>query len=115
MLRILAFVSAFSCLGSIHAQQFTKKQLSEDFEFFWSTINTDYCYFDKKATDWNRVKEIYSKELDTITSRKSFVFLLENMFRELYDHHASLSTNYPESQKLVPTGADLWVEYKNSK
>ncbi|MFL5738932.1 MAG: S41 family peptidase [Flavisolibacter sp.] len=115
MLRILAFVSAFSCLGSIYAQQFTKKQLSEDFEYFWSTINTDYCYFDKKATDWNRVKEIYANDLDTISTRKSFVFLLEKMFRELYDNHASLSTNYPESQKLVPTGTDVWAEYKNNK
>jgi carboxyl-terminal processing protease len=41
--------------------------------------------------------------------------LLEKVFYELYDHHASLNTNTPESQRLVPSGADLWAEYVNGK
>jgi carboxyl-terminal processing protease len=37
------------------------------------------------------------------------------MMYELYDHHASLSTNTQESQRLVPSGTDVWAEYKNGK
>jgi C-terminal processing protease CtpA/Prc len=97
------------------AQQITNKQYREDFDYFWSTIKTDYCYWDKKQTDWDKVKLIYSKQADTITTRYSFVMLLEHMFHELYDHHASLGTNTMGSSKLVPSGADIWAEYVNGK
>src|SRR5678809_1292472 len=96
-------------------QQITTEQFREDFNYFWNTIKSDYCYWDKKKTDWDAAKTIFPKELDTITTRKSFVMLLEKMFYELYDHHASLNTNTPESQRLVPSGADLWAEYVNDK
>jgi len=96
------------------SQQITTEQFSEDFYYFWNTIKTDYCYWDKKNTNWDTVKTIYSKGLDTITSKASFVALLEKMFYEIYDHHASLNTNTPESQRLVPSGADIWAEYVNN-
>ena len=96
-------------------QQRTTEQFLEDFNYFCNTIKIDYCYWDKKKTDWNVVKTIYEKELDTIQSKKSFVVLLEKMFYELYDHHASLNTNTPASQRLVPSGADVWAEYENDK
>ena len=96
-------------------QQITTEQFREDFNYFWNTIKSDYCYWDKKKTDWDAAKTIFAKELDTITTRKSFVMLLEKMFYELYDHHASLNTNTPESQRLVPSGADIWAEYINNK
>jgi C-terminal processing protease CtpA/Prc len=97
------------------AQWLTTKQVHEDFDYFWSSIQADYCYFDKKKIDWQEVKNIYQPQLDTITGRNSFVLLLEKLFRELYDNHASLGTNTQESQRLVPTGADLWVEYLGGK
>ncbi|MFN2439964.1 MAG: hypothetical protein ABR503_12245, partial [Chitinophagaceae bacterium] len=89
----------------------TKAQYAEDFNFFWNTIKTDYCYWDKKSTNWEKVKQVYSPLIDTITSRRSFVLLLEKVFYELYDHHASLNTNTQESQRLVPSGTDIWADY----
>ena len=97
------------------AQQVTQRQYKEDFDYFWNTINDNYCYWDKKQTDWEKVKNIYQPFADTLTSRKSFVSLLEKVFYEIYDHHASLNTNNPESQRLVPSGADIWAEYINNK
>jgi carboxyl-terminal processing protease len=40
---------------------------------------------------------------------------LEQALNELYDHHASLNTNNPESRRLVPSGADIWAEYLDGK
>ena len=97
------------------AQTITHPQYRNDFNFFWTTIKTDYCYWYKKQTDWEKVKNIYSPLVDTITSKRSFVLLLEKVFYELYDHHASLSTNTRESQRLVPTHSDIWAEYINGK
>lgn len=97
------------------AQSLTHQQYKEDFEYFWNTIQTDYCYWDKTDIDWNKAKTLYAPIADTITTRYSFVMLLERMFHEIYDHHASLSTNTDESSKLVPSGTDIWAEFVQGK
>jgi C-terminal processing protease CtpA/Prc len=109
------FLILLSTTAVAQNKTFTPQQYKEDFEFFWKSINDDYCYFNKKQTDWIKAKEIYSKQLDTITSRTSFITCLEQMFYELYDHHCSLNTNTKTSQRLVPTGADVWAEFINGK
>jgi carboxyl-terminal processing protease len=91
------------------------EQYKEDFNFFWTSINNEYCYFAKKKTDWQKVKEIYSPMVDTITGRNRFVSILEKMLNEIYDHHAILNTNTDSSRRLVPSGTDLWAEYINGK
>ena len=112
-----SFLSIFFSILLLNgfSQQISTEQFKEDFNYFWNTIKTDYCYWDKKKSNWDSVKTIYSIDVDTITSKRSFVFLLEKMFYELYDHHASLNTNTPESPRLVPSGADVWAEYINHK
>jgi hypothetical protein len=87
----------------------------KDFEFFMSTIQEDYCYWDKKTTDWTKVRSKFAPIVDTISSTTSFILTLEKVFNEIYDHHASLSSNTALSQRLVPSGTDLWAEYVNGK
>ncbi|MGE5108077.1 MAG: S41 family peptidase [Sphingobacteriales bacterium] len=93
----------------------TAEQYKQDFDFFWTNINDEYCYFGKKQTDWQKVKEIYAPVADTITNRDQFVTLLEKALYEIYDHHAILNTNTNGSQRLVPSGADMWAEYIEGK
>ena len=93
----------------------TTEQYRQDFNYFWTTINDEYCYFDKKQTDWQKVKDIYSQVVDTTKNRDSFVTLLEKALYEIYDHHAILNTNTDSSQRLVPSGTDTWAEYINGK
>jgi carboxyl-terminal processing protease len=97
------------------AQNITTRQYQEDFEYFWTTIHDNYCYWNKKQTDWEKVKTIYKPLVDTITNKNSFIDVLEKVFYELYDHHASLNTNTAESERLVPSGTDIWAEYVNGK
>jgi C-terminal processing protease CtpA/Prc len=96
-------------------QKITTEQYKEDFNYFWTSINDEYCYFEKKQINWQRVKEIYSPAIDTITTRNQFVTVLEKAFNEIYDHHAVLNTNTDNSQRLVPSGTDIWAEYVNGK
>ncbi|HYJ39084.1 MAG TPA: S41 family peptidase, partial [Chitinophagaceae bacterium] len=109
---LLLFIASSLFLS---AQELTHQQYKEDFNFFWQTIKDNYGYWDKKQTDWQKVKEFYQPQVDTVSSRGSFVLLLEKVFNELYDHHASLNTNTRESQRLVPSGTDIWAEYINDK
>jgi C-terminal processing protease CtpA/Prc len=97
------------------AQSFTAKQYKEDFEFFWKTVNENYCYFDKKQSDWSRIKKFYTPQIDTVSSRQSFVATIEKVLYELYDHHCGLNTNNDLSRRLVPTSADMWAEYIDGK
>lgn len=110
---ILLIFFPFLAIAQNKPQSFN--QYKEDFNFFWNTLNEEYCYFNLKHTDWQKVKEIYSPMMDTITTREQFVTALEKVFNEIYDHHASLNTNNPQSQRLVPSGSDIWAEYIDGK
>lgn len=112
---LYAAVLALGMPVAAQTRSFTRDQYKEDFNFFWKSIDEDYCYFFKKQTDWNKVKAIYAPALDTITTRDQFVTLLENALGEIYDHHASLNTNTDLSERLVPSGTDMWAEYVHDR
>ena len=90
-------------------------KFKQDFDFFWQSIDGNYCYFDKKQTDWNKVKEVCTSIFDTISTRAQFVSELEKVLYEIYDDHASLNTNTNYSQRLVPSGTDVWAEFINGR
>jgi C-terminal processing protease CtpA/Prc len=114
MKNLLSCLFLFATINSI-GQGTSSKQYKEDFNYFCNTIETDYAYWNKIQTNWEKVKTYYSPYFDSVSSRNSFVLLLEKVFYELYDHHASLNTNTLQSQRLVPSGTDIWAEYVNGK
>jgi hypothetical protein len=63
------------CLIALHASAQTsyKEQCHQDLDFFWKTINDNYCYFEKKKIDWNSLKPAYDAQVDTVTGRPGFV------------------------------------------
>jgi carboxyl-terminal processing protease len=87
----------------------------EDFDVLWMQIGTSYAYFDKKTTDWKRVKVLYRPRLQDVATREDFIALLEQVMEELYDHHAHLNTNTASSPRLVPSGADVWPAWRKDK
>lgn len=100
----------------IHAQpDSVDNRYRKDFDFFWETVKQNYAYWDKKKTNWEKVKQHYTPAFDTITSTRNFILLLEKVFNEIYDHHASLSSNTQISQRLVPSGTDIWAEFIGNK
>jgi C-terminal processing protease CtpA/Prc len=117
--RHLAWLVLLSLLlpGPLHAQPtpLTPAQYQQDFDYFWTTVRDNYCYFDKKQTDWEKVRLLYAAQLPGITTRARFVRLLENALNELYDNHAALSTNLPDSRRLLPSGTDAWAEFQQGK
>lgn len=90
----------------------TRQQYESDFDYLWQNISDDYAYFDKKATDWKRVREIYRPRISSVKTNGDFVQFIEAVLEELYDFHTHLNTNTASSPRLVPSGADLWAEWK---
>jgi carboxyl-terminal processing protease len=78
-------------------------------------LRDNYVYFNKKETDWNRVRQLYRPMLAGVKNRSDFVTLLERVLDELYDNHTSLNTNLNSSPRLVPTGLDLWAQWSRGR
>src|SRR5437763_1937066 len=115
--RLLAtlFMACLFCASASAQQSFSQEQFTSDFDFLWSHLRDNYAYFDKKEIDWNKVRELYRPVLAGVKSRGDFVTLLERVLDELYDNHTSLNTNLKTSPRLVPTGLDLWAEWRGRR
>jgi C-terminal processing protease CtpA/Prc len=83
-----------------------------DFAQAVQLIADNYAYFDKKQTAWSTTTERYANDVARITTRAHLVVVLEQVLDELYDPHAQLNTNSPKSWRLVPSGTDLWAEWR---
>lgn len=108
---VIILLTCLSCTNVTAQQSLTSAQFTADFDTTWSGLRDNYAYFDKKETDWNKVRELYRPHLAAVKSRGDFVSLLERVLDELYDNHTSLNTNLKTSPRLVPTGLDLWAEW----
>jgi carboxyl-terminal processing protease len=93
----------------------TTDEFQQDFNVAVSRIGSMYAYFDSKATQWKDVPALYAADLRRVTNREAFVALLEHVLDELYDPHAQLTTNLESSPRLVPSGADLWAEWREGR
>ncbi|HEX8129213.1 MAG TPA: S41 family peptidase [Pyrinomonadaceae bacterium] len=96
-------------------ENLTPEQFTQDFDYLWSQLRDNYAYFDRKETDWNRVREVYRPRAAAIRSKREFVTLLERVFEELYDPHTHLKTNTNRSTRLIPTGLDVWAEWQDGR
>nr|WP_199162221.1 S41 family peptidase [Elizabethkingia sp. ASV34] len=103
--RILLFGFLFS-LNTIWSQ--TKYQ--KDFNEFWNDIDQNYAYLNEQQINWQKVKEIYCPKVAEINNTYAFVQFLEKVLNELHNGHSSLNTNLDISNKLVPSGQDIYVE-----
>lgn len=90
-------------------------EYAEDFLEFWNEVKNNYAYFDKKNTDWEKVKTFYLPAAENARDRNELITVFENALEELYDDHFSLNTNLKSSTRLVPSGLDIWAEWIEGK
>ena len=107
----IVLLGSLVALGAA-AQEPTHESFEEDFRYAWREIGSIYGYFDVKATRWSDVPRLYASDLARVRNKNEFIGLLERVLDELYDPHAHLTTNTPASPRLVPSGTDLWAEWR---
>lgn len=107
-------VGTFVSLGAVGAQP-TDRGFDHDFATAWQEVASTYAYFDVKATRWSDIPLLYRADLAKVRSRNDFIGLLERVLDELYDPHAQLTVNTAASPRLVPSGADLWAEWRDEQ
>jgi C-terminal processing protease CtpA/Prc len=113
--RFLLSLACIAFVASVPAADrvLTHEDFVQDFDYALSEVATTYSYFADKATAWGELRRLYADDLRKVESRREFVDLLEHVLDELYDAHAQLNTNSPASYRLVPSGTDLWAEWRN--
>ncbi|MEQ1553249.1 MAG: hypothetical protein ABL929_03665 [Ferruginibacter sp.] len=94
---------------------FGQTKYEKDFNEFWTVLNENYAYFQKQNINWAIVKEIYEPKSKLVTNNQEFIQLLETVLNELHNGHSTLNTNLKSSNKLIPTGLDIYVEKINNK
>ena len=102
-------------LLSAAGQSQAKDDFNQDFDTMWRTIASTYAYLDVKATSWSDVPRLYDRDLRRVTTREEFIGLLERVLDELYDPHTQLTVNTGTSPRLVPSGTDLWAEWRGGQ
>ena len=85
----------------------------QDFLEFWDDCNTHYAYFKEQGIDWAKVKEIYLPATDTIKSKYEFTCFMEQVINEFYNGHISLNQNYTTSNRILPSGSDVFAQKKD--
>jgi C-terminal processing protease CtpA/Prc len=93
----------------------TPEQFTQDFDHLWTQLRDGYAYFDRKETDWGRVREFYRPRAREVKTKREFVAFLERVLEELYDPHTHLKVNTAGSPRLVPTGLDVWAEWRDGR
>lgn len=106
---ILTFLILFSNLI------FGQNKYQKDFNEFWNDVNDNYAYLKEQNIDWKKVKEIYAPKTEKISTHSEFIQFLESVLNELYNGHSSLNTNLNSSNRLIPSGQDMFVEKINNK
>jgi carboxyl-terminal processing protease len=94
---------------------FSPQDYQADYSQLCAQIGETYAYFDSKAMRWGETCGLHQADLPQVRTREQFVTLLEQVVDELYDPHAQLNTNTPKSYRLVPSGTDLWAEWRDDR
>ncbi len=98
----------------LHAQP-AGETYRTDFATAWREVAATYAYFDLKATKWSEIPQLYAPDLARVSTRDEFIGLMEKVLDELYDPHAQLTVNTAASPRLVPSGTDLWAEWRGDR
>ncbi len=89
---------------------YAQSKYQKDFQEFWEDVNNNYAYLKEQQINWEQVKQIYEAKAAMIKSDDAFIAFLEELLNELYNGHSTLNTNLKSSNRIVPSGQDLYVE-----
>ena len=101
--------------GACRLDRRTALAQAADFDVLWRRIRDEYAYWDAKTTDWAAVRLRYRGQARNACDRNAFIMVLERTVESLYDSHAHLNVNLPSSTRLVPSGLDVWAEWRDGK
>src|ERR1043166_4311353 len=86
-----------------------------DADAAFGDVMKQYAYLTKKSVDWPLAQRQLQEEVGAAQTKGQFVSALEGLLDDLYDPHATLKVNTHHSPRLVPSGLDLWAEWRGGE
>lgn len=105
-------IGLFSLICSFVTAQ-TKYE--KDFLTFWNEVNDNYAYLDQQKINWLKVKDIYAPLVKQVSNQQAFIKFMEGVINECFNGHISLYTNLSSSNRIIPSGQDIFVEKINNQ
>jgi C-terminal processing protease CtpA/Prc len=65
-----------------------------NFEALWKIIDEQYCFFEYKEIDWDKIRAEYSQRVKNDMNQEELFALLNEMLQELKDGHVNLYTPF---------------------
>jgi C-terminal processing protease CtpA/Prc len=90
-----------------------EERYAQDFDAAWTFVRDNYAYFHQKQTNWELVRTQLGARAKAAKSDREFIGVLETMLEQLYDSHAHLGVNTPDSPRLIPSATDVWAEHRD--
>lgn len=112
--RFLSGAAAAVAATTIHpwiaaAASYNPSLAADDFETLWKFVDSHYCYFGQKTTNWNAAHTFYGDFLRRASSLRDAFVVFEMVLDELYDPHSHLGSNTAHSYRLP--SYDIWAEW----
>jgi len=107
------FLTIFALLAS--SVIFCQTKYEKDFKTFCNTVDDQYAYFDQQQISWSKVKALYQPQVKQVTNDNEFIVFLETVLNEFHNGHISLNRNLSTSNRIIPSGQDMFVEKKKEK
>ncbi|WP_298766595.1 S41 family peptidase [uncultured Polaribacter sp.] len=86
-------------------------KLNQDFGKIIQDLSNNYIYLNDKKTDFNCVKETYSKYISKVKTNQESVLFFEYLLNEFYDGHLLLNTKTKASFRLH---SPVYVKLRNN-
>lgn len=81
-----------------------------DIEYVCDIVPESYIYFETREANWRQACDQAKGSIAKASNAGERLLVLETLLDALYDPHISLNTNSGLSPRLVPSGADYWME-----
>lgn len=111
-----AFTIALWCCGAdVHAQApacAADTAARTDIAAVGDAIASRYVYLRDRGVAWPSAVARTFRTADTARGTRATITLLEPLLEQLHDPHVSLRANTARSPRLVPSGLDLWAEWR---
>ena len=81
-----------------------------DVQTICDAVTESYAYYEARAEYWPQSCETARLAAENLGEGDSALGVLETLIDDLYDPHVSMNVNNQASPRLLPSGADLWID-----
>jgi carboxyl-terminal processing protease len=95
--------------GKLGPEATQAQKYGADFQTMWKTLESGYCCWAEKATDWPRVRAELGPRAEAAPTDLDFLAVVDRALDQLYDPATDLAI--PPKSAWRPRSVDIWARY----